>query len=165
MASASASIVSVGSVSYYVPPRRIRIPPTSRYFIIGSAPDFEDKLVPVTLLVFPDGSEISAQSLSSTVEVYLRTDDVFSHFLLEHIYLVIGGISKSMKLDNLCIAIFRYWGTKSVHVVQPEPDAEQSLRGGPYFASNKGLHQAWRLFEDKNGAFVCPVVPVDGKDG
>jgi hypothetical protein len=159
MAFTSASIASVGNVPYYIPTTKLALPPTSRRLVFGTSPDLEDGLVPVSVVVFPDGSDVSAGALSTIVDSYLQGDDVFSRSFLEHIYLLTDRQSEPLKLDHSYSTILEDWGTQSVHVVRA--DANESPRGGPYFASNKGLRQAWRLFGDTNGAFIFPLVPIE----
>lgn len=74
---ASAAIASVESVPYYIPSARLPVLPESRRLMFGKASDFDDELVPVSLLVIPSGSDVNAATLASIVADYLRIDDVF----------------------------------------------------------------------------------------
>ncbi|KAH8803379.1 amidase signature domain-containing protein [Xylogone sp. PMI_703] len=159
----SASITNVGGISYYIPTDRLLFPPASRRLIFGKAPELEDALVPISLLVVPDGPSVSGQALSSLVETYLRIDDVFSRAFLDHIWLLTTRRTDFVTLDNYAFKVLDDWGTLSVHAVLADPSIE--LHGGPYFASGKSLRQAWRLFEDTNGAFMFPVVPAEKDSG
>lgn len=128
--------------------------------MFGKAPDFDDELVPVSLLVIPSGSDVNEATLSSIVADYLRTDDVFTDMFLEHIFLLAIDQTKHLTFGDSTPSVLVTWGTQSIHEIRPIPSEDFKFRGGPYFASSKGLRQAWRLYEDTNGAFMFPVVPV-----
>ncbi len=162
---ASATIASVGNVPYYIPSALLPTPPESCRLMFGNATNFANGLVPVSLLVIPSGSDVDGATLSSIVTDYFKVDDVFSETFLEHIYLLASYQTKQLTFEDSASSILATWGTQSVHEIVPSINENINYRGGPYFASGKGLSQAWRLYEDTNGAFMFPVVPVDNSSG
>ncbi|KAI4614784.1 uncharacterized protein J4E87_009379 [Alternaria ethzedia] len=153
------TLTRVGANSYYIPSRLTSIPPDSRECIFGSAPDLNDGLVPITLFVLKNAMDASPRNLRSTVKSWLKTDDVFNKHFLQHVYFLCLANTK-YDLDSLAISIPEEWQNRSVHTVVVSSDVHLvSFRSGPYFASNVGIRQAWRLFDDTHEAFQVPVVP------
>ncbi|KAH6872313.1 amidase signature domain-containing protein [Alternaria rosae] len=161
----TATLTRVGTIPYYVPSSLAPIPADSRRLIFGNAPDFSDGPLPISLLVFEDATHASHSVLSSTVNSWLQTDDVFNADFLQHVYFLFLTQTDAFDLDESSIGILNDWKTQSVHAVSVNSTAhDDSFRGGPYFASNVGIREAWRLFEDANEAFQFPVVPDEHRD-
>lgn len=161
MSLVNASLIGLDKKLYYIPINTLAISPSSRQLVFGKAPDFEDGPVPACLIALPEGLSLTTRFLSSVVKTYLRDDDVFFEGFLQHIYVVTEMQPELMKLLG-DLTDLTHWGTRSIQIVQIDSENDGSNHGGPYFASSRGLRQAWRLFEDTNGAFIFPVVPIEG---
>ena len=151
----TATLTRVGANSYYIPSRLTSIPPRSRECVFGNELDFNDGLIPITLFVLENAKQASDLNLRSTVKSWLKIDDVFNKHFLRHVYFL-----TNFDLTGYAFSLPEEWQNQSVHTVTVNSDMHQaSFRSGPYFASNVGIRQAWRLFDDTNEAFQFPVVP------
>ncbi|KAI4639481.1 hypothetical protein J4E93_009310 [Alternaria ventricosa] len=145
----TATLTRVGANSYYISSHLTSIPSRSRECIFGSELDFNDGLVPITLFVLENAKQASDLNLRSTVKSWLKTDDVFNKHFLQHVYFL-----TNVDLTGYTLSLPEEWKTQSAHTVAVNSDRHlATFRGGPYFASNDGVRQAWRLFDDTNEAF------------
>ena len=160
----TATLTRVGAIPYYSPSRLTSIPPDSRECIFGHMPDSNDEPVPITLFVLESAMDASPRNLRSTVDSWLQADDVFNKDFLQHVSFLVSANTK-LYLDTLAISVPEEWKNQSVHAVVMDSNNDLvSFRGGPYFASNVGIRQAWRLFDDTNEAFQFPVVPDEHRE-
>ena len=160
----TATLTRVGAIPYYIPSRLTSISPDSRCCIFGSELDFNDGLVPITLFVLENVMDASERKLFSISESWLKTDDGFNQHFLKHVYFLVSANTK-LYLDTLAISVPEEWKNQSVHVVVVNSNRDLvSFRSGPYFASNLGIRQAWRLIDDTNEAFQFPVVPDEHRE-
>lgn len=44
----------------------------------------------------------------------------------------------------------------------PTSKDDEVLHSGPYFISNQGLHEVWRVYDDTYGAFIASLIPTEG---
>lgn len=121
------------------------------------------------MIVLENARDAACPETQSTVESWLETDDVFNKDFLQHVYFLFLPKTDTFDLDELNIltlSVPEDWNNRSIQAGATNTSGHQvSYRGGPYFASDAGIRQAWRLFDDTNEAFQFPVVPDEhGED-
>ena len=155
----AASLIYVDSEQYYIPSAPA-IDLAGRGQIIYGKVSVEDvDFHAVTLIANADGAAVDLVYLRKAVARFYATDDVFGAAFLRNVIISIQKEELHV-LNDAARLQFSEWHTKSVRVVVLNTCFE-----GPYFESRKGLHEAWRLYEDHASAFMCPVVPARGTSG
>lgn len=106
--------------------------------------------VPVTVLVRGDVTDIRQSWLIEQFEDISRRDDVWCKSFAENVI-----------LQTDTHKIFARLKDETFEGVSNGPQQERGTRipEGPYFLQNSKLYQAFRLFPDPLGAFVCGVIP------
>ena len=111
--------------------------------------------LPVTL-IHSTHKPLSATQIHSSIESFRSQDDVFSNSFGSA--LVIQEEIYKMPDDDKC-----YYHHELVsqyeHIFVSHVSREGVLPPGPYFLDHGRIHQAWRLYEDRLGAFNIPVIP------
>ncbi|KAJ5414878.1 hypothetical protein N7509_000212 [Penicillium cosmopolitanum] len=120
-----------------------------------------DKITPVVVLNSV-GSDILLENLENTLAKLIEEDDVFTSDFMANNLLVFQSLQLGSSKANLPVEVVEYLEKTATRCffLQWTSD-EDILPQGPYFASHKGLHQAWRLYEDKLAAFVSTTFPAD----
>ena len=109
------------------------------------------EILPTTLIRVND----SLKSLDDVLSLLLRfkdTDDVYSDHFQDH--LVLQAPAGQQHAQMLITTLQKTLYFK--HIFQA---SESNLPPGPYFLSEDGIHQAWRLYEDNLDAFIIPTIP------
>jgi hypothetical protein len=120
-----------------------------------------DTVTPAVVL-HTESSRISIELLERSFARFGDEDDVFSDEFLKNNVLVIQCLHHGTPSRTLPEDVKRYLDERSTKLVFVDRSGGKNvLPQGPYFASQKGLHQAWRLYEDDLAAFVSSVIPSD----
>ena len=102
---------------------------------------------------------IDANTLLAWRTDHLDEDDVFAPEFLEEI-IFCGFHSRNLHLESDVKYVFRDWHTSRVRNVP-----YLCVDTGPYYISNSVLHSVWRVYEDRQLAFVQAIWPSTDNDG
>ena len=112
-----------------------------------------------TVFAVNPGDDINITSLRDKISLYTANDDVFRTEFLTGI--ILQGAEKAQLNFNLDLTVLsQELGSKWINI---RPISEQSpkLSPGPYAVQNGQLFQVWRLYSDKNLAFLQSVWPAN----
>ena len=103
--------------------------------------------------------DASISTIQKNIEHFLASDDVFSKDFLRFLVLVGTKTSsrrlfKDKKLNRYLLGL----GITHLATVGRQLAEDAGLVDGPYMASVEGFHPVWKLFPDRQGAFVASVV-------
>jgi hypothetical protein len=112
-----------------------------------------------TVLDVRPGDLVNTTTLQERIAQFIRTDDVFDKAFLEGIIFQ-GAEESQIKIDPTPNGPFKELGIEWTHV-QPTQKSSSlpQLPPGPYIVQNGQLSQIWRLYSDKNLAFIQSVWP------
>ncbi|EPS36390.1 hypothetical protein H072_10096 [Dactylellina haptotyla CBS 200.50] len=103
-------------------------------------------------------SQIDGEFLKKWKTDFETKDDVFNKEFLKTI-VIEHTAGKNFKIGDEAQGILKAWGSQ---LVVSEAESSESLPSGPYFFTADAAHQAWRLYEDTNAAFVLSLTAKDG---
>ncbi|RHZ70336.1 hypothetical protein CDV55_108201 [Aspergillus turcosus] len=102
---------------------------------------------------------INANTLERWRADYLDKDDVFHVDFLQQI--IIGGAcSTDIRLSDDTRKVFQRWNTVNITY---DPDLE--IDSGPYYVANGVVHSVWKVYEDRQLAFVQATWPSPDSNG
>lgn len=105
------------------------------------------------------GQVIDASTLLKWRTNQLDGDDVFAPEFLQEI--IFGGVQAGdVHLDGDTEKLFEDWQTLKIRYV-PHFD----IGDGPYYIHRGLLHSVWRVYEDRQLAFVQAMWPSTNDDG
>lgn len=115
-----------------------------------------DSILPVTLMTT---EEIFGGNLEQNLATFNAIDDVFvpdfGSVLIEKVY---GNDTNSTTARRASLDQEVY----ALHAKAAAPPANLTeLPSGPYILYGPNLYQAWKLYDDEQGAFVSGVIPED----
>ncbi|KAK0621468.1 amidase signature domain-containing protein [Bombardia bombarda] len=177
------SAVQLGTESYYVRPRVEAVLPAS-----APVPTAASRVIPATVIDL-EGEQISLPRVQRSIADFLRLDDVFQSGFINGGYLIVRHSTPATQCVPLVQqqhALGQQQVETSTRVLSCIKDqhvpvdlasyldehdlllcivaSDIPLAQGPYFAVDRRLHQAWRLYPDHLGAFASSVVPDDNTD-
>lgn len=126
-----------------------------RHLVKGDRED-ESEASLATCIWIPKGHSIDAERLRAWRARYLDEDDVFDPAFLQE---VIFGGSSDIRLEHDTIQLFETWKTRHVSFV---PD--MSMINGPCYVHQDNLHTVWRVYDDRQLAFVQAIWPSIDSD-
>ncbi|KAK0511031.1 hypothetical protein JMJ35_006583 [Cladonia borealis] len=106
-----------------------------------------------------DDQPIDADTLLTWRTNHLDKDGVFAPEFLQEI-IFCGFHSRDLHLQGDVEYVFRDWHTSRV-INEPYLCVDT----GPYYISNRVLHSVWRVYEDRQLAFVQGIWPSTDNDG
>ncbi len=113
----------------------------------------------MTCLRLENNQTVNASTLLTWRTNHLDKDDVFTpEFLHEIIFC--GVQSEDVHLESDTGELFEDWQTLKIRYV-PHLD----VGNGPYYINNGILHSVWRVYEDRQLAFVQATWPSTDHDG
>ncbi|KAH8812887.1 amidase signature domain-containing protein [Xylogone sp. PMI_703] len=96
---------------------------------------------------------INTSILQTWRTTYLDPDDVFEPEFLQHI--IFGGVrSENVNIENDTSKLFNDWQTIQVHF-----ESDVDISNGPYYLENGLLHSVWKVYQDRQLAFVQAIWP------
>jgi hypothetical protein len=102
---------------------------------------------------------INASTLEAWRTDYLDRDDVFHVDFLQQI--IFGGVSSNdVYLSEDTKKVFQEWNTLTVTY---EPHLE--IASGPYYVDKGCLHSVWKVYQDRQLAFVQATLPSLDSNG
>jgi hypothetical protein len=102
---------------------------------------------------------INARTLRMWRTDHLDTDDVFQPEFLRHI--IFGGVrSEDVHIENDTNQLFNDWQTLKVRF---EPDLD--ISNGPYYVEGGLPHSVWKIYQDRQLAFVQAIWPSQNDHG
>ncbi|THZ54669.1 amidase signature enzyme, partial [Aureobasidium pullulans] len=118
-------------------------------------PVAEVEHIPAVLLTIED-TKFGAESITKTLDLFKRGDDVFSDDFSDTVILQAkGGVDVNDLASRLAKADSPY------KLLTKDSADGDLLPSGPYFVQGSSIYQAWKLYEDHLDAFVIPTVPDD----
>ena len=163
----TATLTYAGGVQYYIPATCVStagIGGTQRQ-VFGNSDSPNAGPIPSAVFKVDSLQSVTADILTSVVNAWLETDDVFRLDFLSRIIFLSSAVSEAWSLDERLKELLQKWSTRDVFVIFNESlQNEMLLSPGPYFSLHDGLHPAWRLFPDSHEAFIFPVVPAEEND-
>jgi hypothetical protein len=105
---------------------------------------------PVTIIAGGDVTDLRQSWLDEQFETMATCDDVWCQ-----------SFTKNVILQTQTQKFFTQLNDETFEGGSSEPlqNSETRIPTGPYFLLNSKLYQAFRLFPDPLGAFVCGVIP------
>lgn len=102
---------------------------------------------------------INASTLQMWRTNHLDADDVFDPEFLRNI--IFGGVwSGDVHIANDTDQLFNGWQTLKIRF---EPDLD--ISNGPYYLENGVLHSVWKVYQDRQLAFVQAIWPSQNDHG
>ncbi|KAL3431471.1 amidase signature domain-containing protein [Aspergillus tetrazonus] len=148
--------VAVGSNTYYVPPNIV-----TTLSLSGKWSGQEDGLVPLTVFK-SDVRNLSIAAVKDLVDIYERTDDVFSTGFLENVYFTYNGSHKSPVLDVSLPSSWstRFFGHAAPYNPQTSVNSTRDIPPGPYFLDpvTGNVYEAYLLYSDVMGSFTQGLI-------
>jgi hypothetical protein len=113
----------------------------------------------VTYFHVEKNQTIDAYTLQTWRPDYLHEDDVFHVDFLKEI--IFGGVqSNDVHLEGDTEEVFKNWKTQKVRY---EP--HMNVDNGPYYVVSGFLHSVWRVYEDRQLAFLQAIWPSIDEEG
>lgn len=109
----------------------------------------------MTCIKVQKGQVINASFLGSIREEQLNNDQVFSPSFLETVIFV--GASEDTthpQLQGDAKQLLAEWGSKNIEYVQ---SGNSRIGNGPYYVHDGYLHSVWKLYRDRQLAFLQAV--------
>lgn len=99
---------------------------------------------------------ISADYVRAWRASYLNDDDAFDPALLKEV--IFGGVDyvSDVQLEDDAQAIFKAWDTHFSNLVN---GSDQSISNGPYLMKKDSVYSIWRVYDDRQLAFVQAMWP------
>jgi hypothetical protein len=119
---------------------------------------------PIPVIVLPAVAFNSKDELRSTIETWLRKDDVFSSdFLDAHFIVKPDNDPDALAAERIAVTSGTFELKYSQGAWKPRQELNcshiEDLPAGPYLIAGNHVHQAWRQYPDTLDSFVCGIVP------
>ncbi|KAI0389546.1 hypothetical protein F5Y17DRAFT_120049 [Xylariaceae sp. FL0594] len=107
--------------------------------------------------------DVTSDFLQAELDRYGKEDDVYQpRFSREGILIVVTEERDEGSIMPLDESIAPYLSSLSSKILFLDDISSASLRDGPYFVRGRSIRQAWRLYNDKNTAFIESVLSTRG---
>ncbi|KAK4201353.1 putative amidotransferase subunit A [Triangularia verruculosa] len=103
----------------------------------------------------------TTSDIEATLHRFGRSDDVWSKDFASCIIIQASlGKHDRAAIRSIKRILLRVSRVEKIHILKVQ-NLSEALPEGPYFLNHGRLHQAFRLYADKNGAFIVSTVPSD----
>ncbi|KAL9609128.1 MAG: hypothetical protein Q9167_006089 [Letrouitia subvulpina] len=109
-----------------------------------------------TAIIPTYGKIVDANFLRTTIQDFIRTDDVFVPEFLQGIILC-GARDSDIVRDGPLIELLQEWANKWIEILPPSKAT--AFAPGPYIVDGQALFQMWRVYDDYNLAFLNATWP------
>jgi hypothetical protein len=153
------SLRSIGAIRYYTSDRIHPVDYDKDVKLLKEYLVPELSCNPEASVVFwHSSSEVLTLDILLEMFEFFCKDDVFTPVFTTNVYLVFNTLDHPV--DDSVWDLMSSWKTRRVFAM----DYSLGISPGPYFRGLGGFHDAWRIYEDTQGAFSTVVLSPQDPD-
>ena len=115
----------------------------------------------MTVISLGDRHLVTEDWLVELIDSYRLVDDVFHDHFLQSLVLT-GVLALQVELTPAAKGLLKSWGTKWIELLD-SANTSVAPPPGVYLASDGVLLEAWRLYDDTQGAFIAALGPQSNR--